>query len=484
MLFGLVLRNINRNKKNSAIIIILITVITFIFFTGNNLAGNSNLGIRKAFNESLTGDVVIKKQSYVTMSLFGANTPIINEFVSIPVFPAYDAVMDLIRADNRIAGITSQVTGYAYLDLPGIRDRVLLCGIDASTYFSIFPGIVLIDGRFLQNGEFGAMITEERANSIKERSGIYPEIGVPLLLTSGGNVGFKIREVPLVGIFQYQNPAHFMNEIILIDPQTVRVLNSINVAASSALESNNDILPFLAADLDSMFLMDFTGIEPDEAADEFSAAFLQEWFSQTGTDTDISAAGGDWNFIIIRLKEGVSTSGFIRSLNKKLHNFDVVAVNWRIAAGVPAILLQIIQILFNAGIFLVCIAGIIAAINIFLISVYRRTREIGTLRAIGASDFCIRSLVLQENLLLAAVAAFIGISAGGMFFRLINSLNLQIPNELLASMFGGSFLTLEALPGVTAASVLVSLILGFVASIYPMEVTVRVEPMEAIRKER
>jgi len=480
MIFFLVLRNIARNKKNSAIVALLIAVITFLFFIGNSVIGRSNQGIRQAFIHSLTGDVVIEKKGDITMNLFGANTPIIDEYFSIPVIPAYDAVLEIAASDNGIDGITSQVSGKAYLDLLGIREPVLLCGINAGTYFSLFSGILLEEGRFLQDGEYGAMITAERARRIETKSGMYPQIGSPLLLTSGGTVGFKIREVPLVGIYSYQNPGQFMNEIVIVDPQTVRVLNSIQVAASYEMEAGDDYLNLLNIDLDEMFGNAFDQPQTFDDA-EFSAGMLENYLSET-KDDGMNLIGGDWNFIIIKLKDGVSSSSFISSLNKKLESYSAVAVDWRIAAGTSAILLLLIQALFNAGLFLVCVAGIITAINILLISVFRRTREIGTLRAIGASDFFIRFLVMLENITVSVIAAFTGIAGGFIFLRWVNSLAYQIPNNLLSSLLGGSVLTLEFMPNVAGVSFALAVILGIVASIYPMEATVRIEPMEALRQ--
>jgi len=480
MIFFLVLRNIARNRKNSAIIALLIAVITFLFFIGNSVIGKSNQGIRQAFIYSLTGNVVLEKKGDITMNLFGANTPIIDEFFSIPVIPAYDAVMEIAAAENGIAGITSQVSGKAYLDLLGVREPVLLCGINAGTYFSLFPGILLEEGRFLLDGEYGAMITAERARRIETQSGVYPQIGSPLLLTSGGDIGFKIREVPLVGIYSYQNPGQFMNEIVIIDPQTVRVLNSIQVAASSEVELGDDYLNLLNIDLDDMFGNVFNQLQAFDNV-EFSTDMLHSYLAET-KDGEMDLIGGDWNFIIIRLEDGVSSSSFIASLNKKLESYDIAAVDWRIAAGTSAILLLLIQALFNSGLFLVCVAGIITAINILLISVFRRTREIGTLRAIGASDFFIRFLVILENIIISVIAAFAGIAGGFLFLRWINSLAVQIPNDMLSSLLGGSVLTLEFMPNIAGISFILAVILGIIASIYPMEATVRIEPMAALRQ--
>ena len=478
MVFFLALRNIIRNKKDSAIVVILIAIITFLFFIGNSVIGKADSSIRRGFIESLTGDVTLQASGEITMSLFGANAPVIDEFFTIPILPAYNALMELVSAEPGIAGISSQVSGRAFLDLLDVREPVLLCGIDAGSYFSLFPGIVLEEGRFLRAGEFGAMITEERAQRIQAQSGQRPHIGMPLLLTSGGATGFRIREVPLVGIFRYQNPGQFMNEIVIIDSHTVRELNAIQ--AASFVDPGEIPLDLLRADIDDIFGGPFAAAEVTEAG--FTADLLQNFLSEPRADIIDMEMGGDWNFIILRLNRGVSAPAFISSLNRKIEPFGVTAVNWRIAAGASAILTLLLQALFNSGIFIVSVVGIIAIINILLISVFRRVREIGTLRAIGASDRYIRSLIYCESLLVSLFAGFAGVLGGALFLRWVNILDIPITNELMVSILNGPVLRLEFLPHVAIFSFGLAVLLGLVAAVYPVEAAARLQPMAALRQ--
>jgi len=483
MIFFLALRNIIKNKKNSVIITVLIAVITFIFFTGNSIISKTDVNIRKAFIDNLTGDVVLEKSGDITLNLFGGNTPVIDSYFSIPVLPAHSAVMELVSSQEGIAGITSQVSGRAFLDFHTKREPVLLCGIDPATYFSIFPGIELKEGRFLTTGEYGAMITMERALKIEKQSGQFPKIGEAMLFTSGGAIGFKIREVPLVGIYSYTNPGQFLNEVILIDPQTVRVLNSIQVASGSNYIPDEKKLRLLSVDVDDIFNAAFS---QNETSDEFSIDALQS-FLNSGSEESVNnkkhaETGGDWNFIIIRLKNNKNASAFISSLNDKIRSFGITAVNWRTSAGTSAIYVLLIQGLFNIGIFLVSIAGAIAAINIHLISVFRRTREIGTLRTIGASNFYIRSLILAEIIIIAITAGILGILGGIAFSRFIDGRSLNITNNLILSMLGGNVLHINFIPHIALFSFLMAILLGFAASLYPLEAAVRIEPMAAVRR--
>ena len=479
MVFFLALRNITRNKKNSAVIALLIAVITFLFFIGNSVTGKIDRSIRQAYIESLTGDVVVEKAGDVTLNLFGANTPVIDDFFTIPVLPAYDLIMEILASRPGVAGITSQVSGRAILDMMDVREHVLLSGVDIETYFQLFPGIVLEEGRFLQPGEQGAMITLDRAQRIESRTGQFPEMGTPLLFTMGRDMVVRIREVPLVGIFRYQNPGPFMNEIVILDPQTVRGLNDIRVAGH--VEVGEEALQLLALDFDDIFGGGFS-VAGGNGADEFTPDFLQAFLAEPVVDYGIEETGGDWNFIIMRLERGRSAPFFIASLNRVLAPYGVVAVNWRVAAGVSAIAMLLIQTLYNAGIFLVSIAGVITVINILLIAVFRRTKEIGTLRAIGASDRYIRSLILSENLIVAMVAGLVGVGGGFLFLRWINSLDFRIYNELIVSMLGGPVLQIDFFLPLAVFSFFMAVALSFIASLYPVEAAVRIEPMAAVRR--
>jgi ABC-type lipoprotein release transport system permease subunit len=483
MIFSLSAKNIARNKRNSFVMILLIGVITCLFFIGNSVMQRSDRGLRETYVENLTGDIVIEKITDVTMNLFGANTPVIEDYFTIPVLPAHGALLEEARAVPGVEFVTSQVSGQAVVDCNGYRGGALLCGIDPETYFSLFPGIIIEEGRRIQSGEYGAMITPARAALIESETGVRPAPGTPLVFTAGGTLGFKIREVPLVGIFSYKSSGQFMEQIILLDPQTARALSSVQVA-SADVEISEDTASLLDKNFDDIF-----GETDDEAAGSdapekgFSVKDLESLLaSDRDSPAPVEIQGGDWNFIILRIARGASAPRILDELNRRLLPYGARAVGWRTAAGVSALLVLLVQSLFNAGIVLVSIAGIITIINLLLISVFRRTREIGTLRAIGASDAYIRILILGENLALSFAAGLLGVAAGGILMYVINKMRITIANDLLASLFGGRILTMEFLPGVAFTAFIVAVVVGFLASLYPVQKAVSIEPIVAVRR--
>jgi len=121
-----------------------------------------------------------------------------------------------------------------------------------------------------------------------------------------------------------------MNEIVIADPQTVRKLNSIQTADSAGFNAGEDSLRLLTADPDDIFGEAFTaGYESGKNETEetgFSADMLENYLKETPKNGHLPETGGDWNFIILRLKKGISAGAFIQAFNKKIHPYGLTAV--------------------------------------------------------------------------------------------------------------------------------------------------------------
>jgi putative ABC transport system permease protein len=125
------------------------------------------------------------------------------------------------------------------------------------------------------------------------------------------------------------------------------------------------------------------------------------------------------------------------------------------------------------------LVGGIGVLNIMLVSVTDRTREIGTRKAIGASDSAILSQFVLEAITLAGLGGLIGV---GLSVGLIVALK-----EILASLgAGGGFLsTFSPVLSITPIAVAfgISVAIGLLAGGYPAWRAARLEPIEALRFE-
>ena len=114
------------------------------------------------------------------------------------------------------------------------------------------------------------------------------------------------------------------------------------------------------------------------------------------------------------------------------------------------------------------IVGGIGIMNVMLVSVTERTREIGVRMAVGAQSSDIVAQFLLESVLISAIGGLFGISVGVLSIPLAASLNQGValldPNSIPLA-FGVSLLT------------------GMVFGLYPAIHASRLDPIEALRYE-
>jgi len=119
--------------------------------------------------------------------------------------------------------------------------------------------------------------------------------------------------------------------------------------------------------------------------------------------------------------------------------------------------------------------AIIGVTNTILMSVFERTKEIGVMKALGASAMDIFKIIWLETVLICVFGGLCGIVLAVLGSRLIE----QIIRHALPYAPEGRLVFIE--PGLLGAAVVATVLMGLIAGTYPALRASRMKPVEAIR---
>ena len=139
-------------------------------------------------------------------------------------------------------------------------------------------------------------------------------------------------------------------------------------------------------------------------------------------------------------------------------------------------LLVVLKTLLLVILIAIVVTGIM---NTMWIAIRERTREIGTLRAIGMQRRGILSMFLFESLLLGLGSAIAGAVAGTVIAAGLNALQLAVPTAVQFFLMSDR-LHLSIHGGAVVTSVILLTILTGLAALYPSFRAARLRPIEAM----
>ena len=114
------------------------------------------------------------------------------------------------------------------------------------------------------------------------------------------------------------------------------------------------------------------------------------------------------------------------------------------------------------------LVGSIGVMNIMLVTVTERTREIGIRKAVGATKSTILMQFLNESVMLSLVGGFLGMAIG---FGLAAIANLLLEIPLVAPIW------------VIISAILITSLVGLAAGLYPASKAATMNPINALRYE-
>lgn len=127
--------------------------------------------------------------------------------------------------------------------------------------------------------------------------------------------------------------------------------------------------------------------------------------------------------------------------------------------------------MINAFIFIV---SIIFIMNVMMMSVKEKTKEIGTMRAIGTRKGAIMKLIIYESLIMSVIGGIIGIILISPAYNLMG---------LLMGYSDINFFSFYIAPTVLVQLVVIIFIIGTFSGLLPAYLANRISPIEALRYE-
>ncbi|MDD6057070.1 MAG: ABC transporter permease [Clostridiales bacterium] len=179
----------------------------------------------------------------------------------------------------------------------------------------------------------------------------------------------------------------------------------------------------------------------------------------------------------------IHISEYFKEVYADNKNFEVETYNMQSGLGMINTVLNVITIAVSGIAAISLIVGGVGVMNIMLVSITERTKEIGVRMAMGAKRSIIRSQFVIEAIVLCLIGGIIGILIGVGIGAILG----MAANFIVQNMYSeyANYIIMEIRPSGTAIllSVFFSMLTGVFFGYYPANKAAKMEVIDALRYE-
>ncbi len=421
-------RNLTRHTRRNLFLGGALAAVTALLV----LLGGLSAGIQASMMESatvlMTGHVNVGGFYKVTS---GMAAPLVSEYRKV-LEETRKHVPELDYATARVRGYAKAVSERSSMDL-------VLSGVDVEAEPG-FPRVVrVVSGRLQDLAMPGTMLLfEDQARRLEVQVGDVLTLAAPT--TRGQNNTADVRVVAIA-----RNAGIVSSFTAFIEASTLRGLYNLRPENTGAIH---------------LYLK-------DARASARVAARLRG---------DLAAAG--W-----RVMDADPQPYWVK-LMQKVPNEDWTGQKldlstWEDEMSFTSWILSAVRTLSGLLVFILMVIVVIGILNTLAIAIRERTREIGTLRAIGMQRRTVLWLFLLEAFLLGAAGTALGALAGSGLGALVNAARLGVPESVQMFLLQ-QHLSLRLEPTSVALAVTALTVLTTLAAVLPARRAARLKPVTAM----
>ncbi|MBF0361875.1 MAG: ABC transporter permease [Oligoflexia bacterium] len=209
----------------------------------------------------------------------------------------------------------------------------------------------------------------------------------------------------------------------------------------------------------------------------------QDLLNQTYSDLEMEN-GVVINAAII-LKDKSKTNQTLQEIQKVSadEKLNLKVVDWQEVTGSLGQFVTVIRAILYGLLTVILTIAIFIIMNSMLMSALERTKEIGTMRAIGASKKYILKLIMLETFAMGSIFSILGIGVGMATVFYFKSRGIPAPTDIFLFLFSGPRLYLSLHPIYALVVYFVVVCVSLLSSIYPAHIAVNVSPIRAMQRD-